>query len=87
MSGVLNMTIGEENGQPTVVVAIGGTYEPGDVMEQLSAAILDAMNQTVERLESNGVSVQFIVLKESPVKLTEPSKKRGRKPKSVDKLA
>lgn len=56
-------------------------------MEQLSAAILDAMNQTVERLESDGVSVQFIVLKESPVKLTEPSKKRGRKPKSVDKLA
>ena len=91
MSGILNITVGNDNGRPTVVVALGGMHPKGSELETIALHVMDAIERAATLLEERGTPVEFIVMDdrddESQPNAGENKPKRGRKPLPVDKSA
>ena len=86
MSGVLNVTVGDVDGVPTVVLAVAGVHKAGSEIEALTLHVFDAVDRAMKLLDERGTPVDVVVM-DGRIEEEAPPKKRGRKPKSVDKSA
>lgn len=91
MSGVLNVTVGDVEGRPTVVISMGGIHATGSEVEAVTLHVFEAVDRAMNELEKRGTPLDVIVmdgrLEQPEQAAAELPKKRGRKPKSVDKSA
>lgn len=91
MSGVLNVTVGDVDGVPTVVLTVGGVHKIGSEVEALTVHVVDAVDRAIKLLDKRGTPVDLIVMdsriEQQELANSELPKKRGRKPKPVDKSA
>lgn len=62
MSYSFSLIIGDD-GEPKVVMAMGGVYEEGKETPamQMGLAVMDAINTSVEELEEEGIQVNYIL--------------------------
>jgi hypothetical protein len=84
MSGVLNVTVGDVDGVPTVVLAIAGVHKTDSEIGALTLHVFDAVVRAIKLLDERGTPVDVVVM-DGRIKEEAPPKKRGRKPKPVDK--
>ncbi|MGE3388282.1 MAG: hypothetical protein AB7K41_16270 [Bdellovibrionales bacterium] len=61
-TGTLSVTVGEVDGQPTVVVALGGDHPTGSEVEALALHVIDAVERASFLLEKRGTPVDFILM-------------------------
>ena len=50
MSGVLNVTVGDVDGVPTVVLAMAGVHKTGSEIEALTLHVFDAVDRAMKRI-------------------------------------
>ncbi|BAO84619.1 MULTISPECIES: hypothetical protein [Comamonadaceae] len=92
MSGIFTVTIGEENGMPSVALAIAGVFRPDSDVSQMVTNIVGALFASIDEINAKGTDYKFAIIGDPPTR-SEPEKKapkapKGRKPrapKTVDK--